>query len=169
MKRTMKPALGIRDSYRLYRKESKKPVSLQIFLDITNGFATFITDVLLEGEEVCLPERLGTLQYVGKKVKPRIMEDGSIGGLSPNWKETMLLWEKDPQKKIDKVMIYHFNEHSNGIRYRLHWSKKKVFIRNKDFYVFRLSSPNKEKFSAKVREGYEYYEDSRKFYKQPNN
>ena len=158
----MKRTIGTRDIYKSYKKEVENPVSTQDYLDISQGFVKFCVDLLMEGETITLPERMGTYFFVGDKTRPYTREDGSIGGLSPNWKATNELWEKKPEAKKDKIIVYHFNEHSNGIRYRFHWSKKRIFVKNKDFYAFRLTRGNKRRFRELLLEGKEFFVRQRK-------
>lgn len=153
----MKKSKGIRDSYKLYKAEVEKPQPIDTYLDIAERFNEFIVDLLIDGQTVKLPERLGSLYIVGTKTKPRLDENGNVQGLSPNWKETYKLWNSNPKAKEDKVLVYHFNERTNGIRYKLHWEKKKVFVANKYFYSFVLSRTNKRRIHQEILNGKEYY------------
>ena len=72
---------------------------------------------------------------------------------------------KMKKAKAEKVIVYHFNEHTAGIRYRLSWSKKHVYVRNKDFFTFVLSRYNKRKFNSLLLEGKEYFVEQPKFRK----
>lgn len=150
-------ALGIQDIYKSYKKDNKKnSVSFSDFRDILFGYVEFIILKLLSGDTVCLPERMGNLQFVGQKVKPKIDDEGNIKGLSPDWKKTNELWNNCPECKERKELVFHFNEHTQGLRYRMKWSKKRVFIQNKEYYTFRLSVPNKDRFVQSVENGNEY-------------
>lgn len=149
-------SVGIRDAYTFYRKLNKHGVLLPEFLDIVTGYAKYIMDRLLDGDTVQLPERLGTLEFSGIKVKPRLDEDGNIKGLSPDWKKTNELWNRCPECKEKKEFVYFFNEHSQGIRYKLRWSKKRVFVSNKEFYTFKLSFTNRKRFKDSILNGSEY-------------
>lgn len=151
------PSVGLRDAYKLYRKMYKDTVLLSIYLKVVLGYTKFMTSRLLLGEVVPLAERLGDLEISGIKLKPRLDDEGRIQGLSPNWKATLDLWEKCESCKENKELIYYFDEHTQGIRYKLRWSKKKVFVDNKEFYSFRLSFGNKKKVSRSLHEGAEYH------------
>ena len=102
-----------------------------------------------------LTERLGKLSIFGKKVKVRI-EDGEIKGLAPDWVKTKELWESDSTAKERKQLVYHFNEDTNGIRYKFSWSKNRVLVSNKTLYTLRMTRTNKRELSKLVREGKEY-------------
>ena len=90
-------------------------------------------------------------------MKPKIDENGNITGLATDWKSTVALWNKNPEAKAIKERVFYFNEHTQGLRYCLRWSKKRVFVSNKEFYTFRLSFTNKKKFKNSILAGDEYY------------
>lgn len=152
----MKTSIGIRQSYQLYKEEVENPVKVDEYIAINEEFMEFIVNRLLDGHMIKLPEGLGTLEFVGKKIKPVLDENGNIKGLSPNWGATNKYWKENPQAKERKEVIYHFNEHTNGVRYKMYWSKKHVFIQNKDFYSFVLSRENKHKFNNAILNGSEF-------------
>lgn len=153
----MNKSLGIRDGYKFYRKENRDGVLLHDYLNIVSGYNSFIADKIISGDCVQLPERLGDLQCIGTKTKPRIDENGNIQGLSPAWKKTMELWNSNPLAKEKKEIVFHFNEATQGIRYSVRWSKNKVFVKNKDYYSFRLTFTNREKLSKTINDGTEYF------------
>lgn len=147
---------NLRESYKYYKENALEPVDIKTYLKISSQFITFIMSKIFEGFEVKLPARLGAFKIVGTKVKPRIGEDGEIKGLAPNWPETKKLWDRDPEAKERKQLVYCFNEHTNGIKYKLVWSKKNVNIKNKTVYSFKLSRANKRKINELAKKGKEY-------------
>lgn len=152
----MKKSIGTREAYKLYKEEVVNPVHVDTYLAVSQGFIKFIVDLLVQGETIKLPERLGLLSYIGRKTRPRL-EDGKIKGLAPDWKNTLQLWKEDPKAKEEKKILYLFNERTNGVRYKMVWSKRHVFLSNKDFYTFVLSRDNKRKFYSELLNGKEYY------------
>lgn len=149
--------LNTRDSYKIYTAGSNNPVSVKEFLDICYKFNTFVVGKILDGHTVTLPERLGRISVVGKKVNPTIGENGEIKGLAPDWVETKKLWERDPQAKENKQLVYHFNEHTNSVRYKFIWSKSRVLVQNKTVYSLKMTRTNKRELSSRIKEGKEYY------------
>ena len=152
---------GIRDSYKTYRENSENPVKLKTYLEINDGFIKFFVSKLMEGDIVKLPERLGTMEFVGKKVVPKVTNDEIVKGLAPNWKATHEYWKQNPEAKKKKEVLFHFNEATNGIRYKIRWSKKHAFVLNKEFYIFVLSRRNKRKFASLIKQGVEYFVESK--------
>ncbi len=146
---------NIRDSYKLYSKEVDEAVDMKTYISIANGFMKFLMRKLFNKGLILIPERLGTLQIVGKKVKISL-DNGEIKGLAPDWKETKLLWERDAEAKQNKQLVYHFNEETNGIRYRFFWSKARVLVANKSLYNLKMTRTNKRILSALIKQGKEY-------------
>jgi hypothetical protein len=134
---------------------SDNPINITQYVQIINQFMKFLINKLFEKGQVTLPEKLGTLQIIGKKVKVKI-EDGQIKGLAPDWVKTKELWESDEEAKNNKQLVYHFNEQTNGIRYRFFWSKNRVLVSNKTLYNIKMTRTNKRTLSQLVKNGKEY-------------
>lgn len=151
----MKKFYNTRDSYVVYKNISVNPINISQYVQIINHFMKFLSSKLLSTGEIIIPERLGKLSIFGKKVKIRI-EDGEIKGLAPDWVKTKELWDSDPVAKQNKQLVYHFNEETNGIRYKFAWSKNRVLVSNKTLYNLKMTRSNKRGLSKLVREGREY-------------
>lgn len=151
----MRNFYNTRDSYILYKSISKEPLEVSRYIEITNLFMKFLSNKLLEKGSIIIPERLGNLSIIGKKIKVRI-EEGKIKGLAPDWVKTKELWGEDSQAKSEKQLVYHFNENTNGIRYKYSWSKNRVLVTNKTLYNLKMTRENKRNLSKLVTEGKEY-------------
>ena len=151
----MRNFYNTRDSYIIYKSVSKEPLEVSRYIEITNLFMKFLSNKLLEKGSIIIPERLGNLSIIGKKIKVRI-EEGKIKGLAPDWVKTKELWEEDSQAKLEKQLVYHFNENTNGIRYKYSWSKNRVLVTNKTLYNLKMTRENKRNLSKLVSEGKEY-------------
>ena len=151
----MKKFYNTRDSYVVYKNMSVNPINISQYVQIINHFMKFLSSKLLSTGEINIPERLGKLSIFGKKVNVRI-EDGEIKGLAPDWVKTKELWDSDLIAKQNKQLVYHFNEETNGIRYKFSWSKNRVLVSNKTLYNLRMTRTNKRALSNLVKEGKEY-------------
>lgn len=148
----MKDFRNTRDSYKIYKESSNKPVLLSEYLQIVNSFFKFLVLRLIDTGFIILPERLGTLQIIAKK--PKIsFEENKIKGLSVDWKETKKLWEISPEDKLNKKLIYYFNEETEGYRYRYFWSKKNVLASNKTYYDLVMTRSNKRLLAKVIKSG----------------
>lgn len=151
----MKPK-NIRDSYRYYKKTSKNPIDIKTYIEMCNEYNKFLINKVLDGEEITLPSRMGTLSIVGKKQKITYDENGNVKGLAPDWVKTKKLWETNSKAKEKKQLVYHTNEHSSNIRYRFFWSKSRVLVTNKTLYSLLITRTNKRSVHNRIMNGAEY-------------
>lgn len=147
---------NIRNSYKTYKELSEDPIDFQSYLDISHLYLSFLVEKVIKGDEVTLPARMGTLEIRGTKEKVKINETGEITGLSPNWKKTIELWNRDPISKEKKKIVYNTNEHSSNVRYRFVWKKSRVLVSNKTLYSLKMSRGNKRLLSSLIKQGKEY-------------
>lgn len=141
-------------AYKDYRKHHSA-VLREEYLDIMNGFAEFLMDAVLNAETVYLPEKLGVIQVIGKKLQPKVTDNG-IEGLTINWGATHKLWKECEPCKERKQKVYYFNEHSDGIRYRFMWSRTAMLMTNKYLYTYVPNRKSKHKLNRRITEGKEY-------------
>lgn len=147
---------NIRTSYKQYKQDCKDTVDIKTYITIATLYIKFILSKVFEGFEVTIPAKLGTLKIIGTKQEIKFDEDGNIKGLSPNWRQTKELWEKNPEAKERKQIIFNTNEHSDGVRYKFLWSKRRVLITNKTIYSLRMTRDNKREVFRQVTQGKEY-------------
>lgn len=113
----------ISDFYKVYNEEypgtidypTYKAIMIDLFQDMAHG-------LLYESKTYTLPYALGIVK-IGKR-RPKYYSKKS------------LCVDYKTSKEIGKV-VYHTNEHSDGFKYRLHWSK--IGLQAKWPYKYRLS------------------------------
>jgi hypothetical protein len=150
-----KTDLNIRSSFKRYSKEVKTSVEINQFISIANGYMEFLMKKVREGEEVTMPARIGTLFIQGTKKSLKFNKDG-IPLLPPNWGETKKLWDRNPEAKATKKIVYCLNEETNGVVYKVNWSKNRVPIENKIYYNLILTRDNKRAIHKSIKQGKEY-------------
>jgi len=146
-------------SYKHYRAAGGGlEVNRKDFCKITNEFNKHIMDLVFEGDTVKLPEKMGTLSIVGKKIVPHYNEElERIDNQAVDYGETNKLWAKCPECKEKKQVVYHLNEHTDNVRYRYLWSKDRMIVENKLFYTMVFTRANKRHVSKLVQQGKDYY------------
>lgn len=147
---------NLRDSYKHYKNNAENPMDIKTYLRLAADYNKFLMKKVLEGKEVTLPSRMGTLLVQGKTQKVRLDEDGNILGLAPDWVKTKKLWEENEKARKEKKLLYHLNSHTGNVRYKYFWSKKNVLVENKTLYSLRLTRANKRAVNAKIMEGVNY-------------
>lgn len=150
---------NIRDSYKYYRRNVECPLDIKTYMHIATGFIAFKIRKMFEGFDVQLSggRSLGTVGIRGRRMK--FDENGSVVGLAPDWKNTIELWNRNPEAKANKEFIYHLNEHTNGIKYNLVWWKAGMLIADKLLYSLTFCKPNRRKLTRLLKEGKEYITD----------
>jgi hypothetical protein len=147
---------NVRDSFKLYKEKENPVLDIKDYISLCNNYHKFLINKVIEGNEVTMPLRLGTLQILGTKQKI-VFKDNGEPNLPPDWKKTKELWDKCPECKEKKQRVFHTNDHTGGVRYRLTWSKRRVLIKNKTLYSFRLTRTNKREIYKEVLDGKEYF------------
>lgn len=137
----MKKSYTIRDMFKDYHKIDEN-MSYFRFKRILDKFNEIIKEKILNASESFkMPCRLGLIAIV--KYKPKTYTQKS---LSKDYKTS---------KELNKT-VYHLNEHSNGYKYRLYWSKNKNTF--PDIYKYNLSlvRQNKRKLAQLIFNGNDY-------------
>jgi len=146
----------IRTSYPFYKENTDKPKDSKTYLLIANGYMQFIMEQVTEGHEVVLPAKFGSLEILGRRGTIKINPETGLRMLPPDWVRTKALWQKDEQAKAERKVIYHLNEESSGVIYRVHWSKRNILIENKRLYSLRIARTPKRVISQAIKAGKEY-------------
>ena len=150
------PCKNVRDSYKLYKKSTTNLVDIKDYIIYANEYNKFLMDKVLEGNEITLPSRLGTLCIIGKKQNISFDENGKVKGLAPDWVKTKQLWDSNALLKEKKQIVYHTNNHTDNTRYKFFWSKQRILIQNKILYALRMTRDNKRKVHFLIKEGKQY-------------
>lgn len=143
-------------AYKHYKKQSENPVALKDFVNLNNMFSLFIRDCILNGEQITLPQNLGTIQVAGRELKIQVGENGEMKGLTVDWGKTKRLWKECEECKSKNQKIYLFNEHSDSVRYRIYWLRANMKMFNKQYYTFVPARNVKELLRDKIVNGKEY-------------
>ena len=137
--RNRKQSYTTYDIYNNYDKREQIPYST--FRNIVDKMNDSILSVLQNGQNYKLPCSLGTVQIV--KYKPK------------GYNEHSLSIDFNESKKLDK-RIYHLNEHSNGYKYRLYWSKQPFSFTNRYKYQLCFTRANKRQLAQLIFNNKDY-------------
>ena len=137
--RNRKQSYTTYDIYNNYDKRDQIPYST--FRNIVDKLNDSILSVLQNGQNYKLPCSLGTIQIV--KYKPK------------GYNEHSLSIDFNESKKLDK-RIYHLNEHSNGYKYRLYWSKQPFSFTNRYKYQLCFTRANKRQLAQLIFNNKDY-------------
>lgn len=153
----MREYKNLADSYNLFKENNGEVVSKSDYLKIASLFIKYLMKrVIFNGDTIHLPYKTGMFEVVGMQHKVSVDKDGEIKGLSPNWKKTKELYEKCPECKEKKQIIYNTNEHTDGIRYKFNWGLRNVLLKNKSYYILKMTRTNKRNLYKAILDGQEY-------------
>jgi len=118
--------------------------------------------VLREAGTFKMPVGMPAIRVKKYKRNVRFKPNGTIDGksLSPNWKATMELWEKNPIAKEKKKLVYFINDHTNGYSGMIWMDKSRAIIPNISPYQFRPCRKKNRELSAILLDPYnkiDYY------------
>lgn len=127
--RKNKKSYTIADIYRDYIKKNDVELNYARYKRIIDEFNKVVKEEILErSQPFKMPYGLGTICIA--KYKPKSYSDQS---LSTDYKST---------KEVGK-RVYHLNEHSNGYKYRLYWSKIPMVFSDRYKYQLCMVRENK--------------------------
>lgn len=128
--------------YKYYKANSPYKVEYKLYKRILDKMSQIIAEAVLDRSEgFKMPCGLGHIQ-VGK-YQPK---NYNFKSLSIDYKST---------REYGKV-IYHLNEHSNGYKYRLHWSRVPMTFADRYKYQLCLVRANKRKLAQLIFNKHDY-------------
>ena len=124
------------DMYNNWARETESEVSYVRFKHISEAFNKLISDSILNASEgFKMPYGLGYVRII--KYKPKTYTSKS---LSVDYKSS----------KEEGKTIYHLNEHSDGYKFRLYWSKLPQTFPDRYRYQLKLIRANKRKLAQLI-------------------
>ena len=154
---------GTEAMYRYYKKKTGNPrrMSRTTFSNICRDINDAIMYCIInEGMEFYMPH-MGGIRI--KKYKPRLKlkEDGDLDTrkIDVDYKASKQLWIDKPETK--GTVIFNFNEHTNGNKYRFWWDKRTAKVKNQQAYYFKATRTHKRKLASAIintRARLSYYE-----------
>jgi hypothetical protein len=146
-------SFGVYDAYKHIRKNGwydiGRPLKEGEFYKIVRGVNDGFAKMILNGDTVVFPSRMGKLE-LRKFEKGVSIVDGKLKITYPiNWEETMKLWYADEQARKDKVLLRRENKYVYNVRY----CKYDANYENKCFYEFTLNRDIKKELKKRINNG----------------
>lgn len=144
-------SLGVKDAFIFYRKvRPKEPefvLSESQFLSIVRMINNVLRQLIIQGQEVVLPEHMGKLE-LRKRQTITDFRDGKLRtNLPVDWDSTLRLWYEDEESYHEKRLV---RQESKEV-YKVYYNKYKADYPNKSFYQFRVNREIKRGLKQKIR------------------
>lgn len=157
----IKTDFGIKDYYKYYKTNSKKPVDLKKYHKVINEFNKGIVNLIMNDDLEYKPIKLAMVLCVRKVLKVPRIENGKLINYSPiDWKTTNQLRADSEEAANKKLVVRYTNNHTSKFVFRIKLLKHGSKYSNKQYYRFkacrsfqrllakRILDPNKENFNA---------------------
>lgn len=140
----------IKDMFKYYRqhrhRDSKYVVSDLEYFKIVRALNNKFRDLLLQGEEVIFPERMGKLE-LRKKSANCWIENGKMNTNRPiDWNATIKLWYEDKECHKNKTVV---RRESKEI-FKIYYNKKYANYNNKSFFTFHTNTQLKKMLKENI-------------------
>lgn len=130
---------GSKDAFRFYRKtrpkEDKYILTDCEYLHIIRLVNNELQILLINGNDVILPERMGCLELRKRTNKIKFKDNKLIVNNPINWNATLKLWYEHPEYKNKKQLV---REESLEV-FKVYYNRSKANYNNKTFYEFNTN------------------------------
>lgn len=144
---------GVKDAFHYYRKvrpkESKYVLTDVEFLSIIRKTNDILRQLIIQGEEVTLPEKMGKLELRKKQTVVEFKEGKLKTNLPIDWNSTLKLWYEDEQSHKEKRLI---RQETKEV-FKVFYNKRRAEYPNKSFYQFHINREIKKGLKQKIKNG----------------
>lgn len=146
-------SIGVYSIYKEIRKNKwfdiGRPLTEHQFYSIIRTINKELAKLLIQGEDIKLPCRMGTLEL--RKRKTAItFENGKLKTTLPvDWDRTLKLWCDDEEAYKERTLIKAQEQEV----FKVHYSKARANYINKSFYQFNINREIKKALKHNIKEG----------------
>lgn len=130
---------GSKDAFQYYRKikpqDPKYVLTDCEYLHIVRTINNNLRNLLIEGEDVTLPEKMGRLELRKHSSSIKFVDGKLHTNLPINWDATLKLWYNNSKCKEKKQLVRQETQET----FRIHYNRNKANYNNKSFYEFDVN------------------------------
>ena len=150
-KHKVRNSWGIYDAYKYTRKNKwfdiGQPVTEHQFYSIIRKINNYLADLLLQGHDIELPCRMGTVE-VRKYDASISIKDGKVrSNLPVDWDRTLKLWSEDEEAYKERTLI----KVEEKEIFKVYYNRIKANYENKSFYEFAVNRDLKRRLKQKIK------------------
>lgn len=144
-------SLGVYDAYKWIRKRKWEDVGRRLteheFYSIIRKVNDLLAINLINGEDIKLPHRMGTLELRKKSSRVYLKNGKLCTNLPIDWDKTLKLWCEDEDAYTNRVLI---RMEENEI-FKVYYNKNKAEYNNKSFYQFKINRELKKALKRNIK------------------
>lgn len=147
-------SLGTYDAYKYIRKNKwfdiGRPLTEHEFYSIIRRMNNYLAETLLDGEEIILPCRMGSIEL--RKIEPKVRVKGGIintNSFPIDWDKTLKLWSEDEDAYKERTLV----KAEEKEIFKVYFNKKYATFNNKSFYEFEVNRDLKIRLKQRIKSG----------------
>lgn len=149
----VKNSYGVYDGFKYYRKnkpkESQYVLTESQYFSIIRKINKLLGELLINGNDVTLPYRLGRLEVRKYNATITIHDNKIKTNLPIDWYKTLKLWYEDKESYKNKTLI----KAEEKELYKIYYNRNLARYNNKSYYQFTLNRELKKKLKQNIKEG----------------
>lgn len=135
--------VGMKHFYKYYKSQLDSvelkegyDISEKLFGTILSEINLGLSNLILDGNYLQLPSRLGNVGIYKTEVLPYFNKKGELKNVIIDWASTRKLWKEDEEAFKNQTKVYHKNDHTDKYVYKWHWDKRSCNFTNQTVYKF---------------------------------
>lgn len=147
-------SLGIYDGYKYYRKNKPKSKEYVLtesqYFAITRKINLLLVEEIIQGHDVKLPHRMGSIELRKNNRSIKIGKDGKIRTNLPiDWNKTIELWYEDEEAHKNKTLV----KVEEKEIFKIYYNRELANYNNNSYYEFLFNKDLKIRLSKRIKEG----------------
>lgn len=147
-------SLGVYDSYKWYRKNKPKDKMYVLtesqYFAIVRKINLLLVEEILEGNDVKLPCRMGSIELRKYDSNIRVDEEGRVHNNLPiDWSKTLELWYEDEEAYKERTLV----KMEEKEIFKIYYNKSSANYNNRSFYEFTFNKDLRTRLKQKIKEG----------------
>lgn len=144
-------SLGTYDAYKWIRKNKwldiGRPVTEHEFYTIIRQVNNYLAENILNGEDVVLPHRLGTIELRKYDNRVYICNGKVVTNLPVDWDRTLKLWSEDEEEYKKRTLIKMEEKET----FKVFYNKRTANYENKSFMQFKINRDLKRNLKQRIK------------------
>lgn len=151
-KHKVRNSLGVYDAYKYIRKNNWFNIGIPLtehqFYYIVRQINNYLADnLILRGDDINLPQRLGRLELRKYSSNIRFIEGRLVTNLPIDWDRTLKLWAEDENSYKNKTLI----KMEEKEIFKVFYNKANANYENKSFMQFEVNRDLKRRLKDRIK------------------